>query len=54
MLSGSITALITPFRDGLVDEDALHGGQARHVCRRLVGKARGGALPGCWMEATYS
>ena len=24
MLSGSITALITPFRDGQIDEDALN------------------------------
>ena len=31
MLSGSITALITPFRDGQVDEDALHALVERQI-----------------------
>lgn len=31
MLSGSITALITPFRDGRVDEDALHALVERQI-----------------------
>ena len=31
MLSGSITALITPFRDGQVDEDALYALVERQI-----------------------
>ncbi|MEC7594357.1 MAG: dihydrodipicolinate synthase family protein, partial [Pseudomonadota bacterium] len=31
MLSGSITALITPFRDGQIDEDALHALVERQI-----------------------